>query len=80
VGGNDARVGDTSNAAGSARVSVSDKMAEKINHSNAEYTKVNTPISTLSESEPMEDAFGNPIRLHPDDKRAVEFRERMRTW
>lgn len=29
---------------------------------------------------PLEDAYGNAVMLHPHDRRAVEFRERMRTW
>jgi hypothetical protein len=29
---------------------------------------------------PLEDAYGNPVMLHAQDRRAVEFRERMRTW
>lgn len=31
-------------------------------------------------SGPLEDAYGNAIMLHAQDRRAVEFRERLRTW
>lgn len=33
-----------------------------------------------AEQESLEDSYGNPIMLHAHDRRAVEFRERMRTW
>jgi len=29
---------------------------------------------------PLEDAYGNRVMLHAHDRRAVEFRERLRTW
>jgi len=32
------------------------------------------------EEQALEDAYGNPIMLHAHDRRAVEFRERLRTW
>lgn len=48
--------------------------------SMVEFAEVDTPISSLSDQEPMEDAYGNPIMLHAHDRRAIEFRERMRTW
>lgn len=32
------------------------------------------------EQEVLEDSYGNPIMLHSHDRRAVEFRERLRTW
>lgn len=32
------------------------------------------------EQDGLEDSYGNPIMLHAHDRRAVEFRERMRTW
>lgn len=32
------------------------------------------------DQELLEDSYGNPIMLHALDRRAVEFRERLRTW
>lgn len=32
------------------------------------------------DKESLEDSYGNPIMLHSHDRRAIEFRERLRTW
>lgn len=57
-----------------------DWIPRKRDQSYTSFAEVDTPISAMSDSEPMEDVYGNPIRLQAHDQRAVEFRERMRTW
>jgi hypothetical protein len=37
-------------------------------------------VDNEEEEQPLADAEGNPVMLHAHDRRAVEFRERLRTW
>jgi hypothetical protein len=37
-------------------------------------------IDNGDDADRLEDAYGNPVMLHANDRRAVEFRERLRTW
>lgn len=57
---------------------VEDEPGEREARLREQIEGVVTPLDQLEEG--LLDKNGKEIMLHPMDRRAIEFRERMRTW